>query len=126
MKRFVFWSSVVSLALGLVLLLASAVQAKPRHKHDHPRAKAVAAGRPQVLAQEAGGQDRLLLTIRNPLPYAIWVYLECPSTLTQEPVGFPGHTTAKVNLVCPVPPGGRCVVNHWERQTSHSPRPWSP
>jgi hypothetical protein len=83
---------------------------------------------PKIVKQESGGSpERVMLTIRNPLARAVWVYIECPNVFTEEPVGIEGRRTVKVNLACPSDPGAEpCVVNHWTIQDAHDPKPWLP
>lgn len=82
---------------------------------------------PKILKQRSGGMpDRVLITVRNPLSRPVWVYLECPNSLTETPVGIPGRTTADVNLACGIEPGGICLLNHWRLQDGHEPPQWTP
>lgn len=70
--------------------------------------------------------DRVMLTIRNPLPKDVWVYIECPNVLTVEPIGVDAHRTSKINLLCPGGPGGGCLIHHWAYRGRGAPERWEP
>lgn len=66
------------------------------------------------------------ILMRNPLPRAVWVYVECEQHLTVNPVGVAGRHTSEIVL-----PGigedEHCLLNHWNYQVNgQSPAPWSP
>ena len=66
------------------------------------------------------------IKIQNPRDRAVWVYIECESRLTTNPIGLPGRRTVTVTLP-DIPPAEGCVLNHWREQRSgESPEPWSP
>jgi hypothetical protein len=120
-----------SLLVLALILFSSTAFAKPKHhpkKVVHVPAVVIKADlAPRILKQRDGGMpDRVLITVRNPLPHPVWVYLECPNSLTETPVGIPGRTTADVNLACGIEPGGICLLNHWLLQNGHEPPQWTP
>lgn len=111
----------------ILALLALAAPAEARHRRKPAPAKVdKPVEGPTIVGERAGGADRVLLTVKNPLDRAVWVYIECPNSLTETPVGIPGRTTADVNLYCAIEPGGACLVNHWRYQDGHSPERWRP
>ncbi len=80
-----------------------------------------------VMRQYESPQWERSIQIKNPRARAVWVYIECESRLTVNPIGLAGknHTTT---IVLPdVPPGEGCVIHHWyEQRGTQSPKPWSP
>lgn len=119
----------VAVVLAAALVCAAHVgEARPKTHPAKPKVAKAEPG-PTIVKQEPGGApDRVILTVRNPTGRALWVYIECPKVLTQEPIGIDARGTTRINLLCPDggPGEERCRVHHWEPQDGRSPRRWEP
>jgi hypothetical protein len=89
---------------------------------------------PKIQSQKDGGPGRTMIEVKNPLDEPIWVYIECPNTMTIVPIGIAGHTMSSVNLAFL---GGKCLIHHWRvwldgkrasalRGRESTPKKWAP
>ena len=104
------------------LLLAALIASRPRPAQPY----VVSQVSKMVLHDRASPTWERHIKIRNPLDRAVWVYIECESRLTSNPIGIPGRKTDEV-VFPDIPPGEGCLINHWGVQVAgKSPPEWRP
>lgn len=106
------------LLLGvLAFFLAGSTRQEPRIEHQ------VSV---MVLHQDGSPTWERRIKIYNPLRQGVWVYVECDSSLTSNPIGVSARRTDE--FVFPgIPPGEVCSINHWRVQVpGKSPPQWRP
>jgi len=78
-----------------------------------------------VMHSDASPTWERRIKIRNPLSKAVWVYIECESRLTSNPIGVRSGR-ADTFTFPDIPPGEGCLIHHWRAQDGKSPPPWRP
>ena len=104
----------------MLLALAASLHGKPRAPFITKQSTDM------VMHQYASPTWERHIWTRNPLDYAVWVYIECEEHLTVNPIGLAGRHTSEIVLPF-IAPEEKCLLHHWYKQEgTKTPKPWSP